>query len=50
MGASAATLGGLLVPGAGLPDSAPELTICPKSNPPARKLCAFRMEELTSFS
>jgi hypothetical protein len=51
MQASAATLGGLLVAGPGLgQQEAPELTICPKSAPPARKLCAFRMEELTSFS
>jgi hypothetical protein len=50
MQASAATLGSLLVAAPGLAETAPELTVCPKSAPPARKLYAFRMEELTSFN
>jgi hypothetical protein len=50
MQASAATLGGLLVAGPGRPETTPEVAVCPKSTPPARKLCAFRTEELTSFS
>jgi hypothetical protein len=50
MQASAATLGGLLVAGPGWPETEPEVVLCPKSTPPARKLYAFRMEELTSFS
>ena len=31
------------------PDPPPEALVCPKSAPPVRRLCAFRMEELTSF-
>ena len=50
MQASAATVGGLLVAGSGRPETPPEALVCPKSAPPVRQLCAFRMEELTSFS
>jgi len=50
MQASAATVGGLVLAGNAVAQQSSEPTVAPKSAPPARKLCAFRMEELTSFA
>jgi hypothetical protein len=50
MQTSTAVLGGLFVPVPSRPEAAPEVRVCPKSQPVARKLSAFRMGELTSFS
>jgi GxGYxYP putative glycoside hydrolase C-terminal domain/GxGYxY sequence motif in domain of unknown function N-terminal len=50
MQTSTAVLGGLFVPVPSRPEAAPEVQVCPKSQPVARKLSAFRMGELTSFS
>ena len=47
---SAAAAGGLWLAGQGEAQTEPEIHVCPKSKSPARSLCAFRMEELTSFS
>jgi len=50
MQTSTAVLGGLFVAVPSRPEAAPEVRVCPKSQPVARKLLAFRMGELTSFS
>jgi hypothetical protein len=50
MQTSTGVLGGLLVPTPGRSETAPEVRVCPKSTPPARRLLAFRMGELTSFA
>lgn len=50
MQASTAALGGLLVPSRGLGEAEPEVHVLPKSKPPARRLVALRLGELTSYN
>lgn len=50
MQASTLAMSGLLVGTPGGAEAETEVRVCPKSKPPARKLYAFRMEELTSFN
>jgi len=43
MQATTGVVGGLFVPAPGRSETVPEVRVCPKSTPPARRLLAFRM-------
>ncbi len=47
---SVAAFGGLLIPERGSSQDVARITVCPKSKPIARRLAAFRTEELTSHN
>ena len=48
--ASAAVTGSLLLTGESLAQTGSDVHVCPRSNPPARKLAVMRLEELTSHN
>jgi len=50
LASSTVALGSTLLAGHRLAAEEPEIHLCPKSHPPARRLAALRLEELTSFA